>query len=114
MSLEYIIRRQGKQGGHFLFFNLHLCIFVSGCICCSFCKIDIIYFADSLGCMVKKNINKVQLIHFEHHFDDMLIKNYKFSEIHNFLIKNNFEKVLKFKMFFRKTFEYIYKNKNFK
>ena len=56
-----------------------------------------------------KNIN---YIYFEHHFDDMLKKGYTFSEIHEYLIKNGFEKKLKLKMFFRKSFEYIYKNKN--
>ena len=56
-----------------------------------------------------KNIN---YIYFEHHFDDMLKKGYTLSEIHNYLVKNGFEKKLKLKMFFRKSFEYIYKNKN--
>ena len=63
---------------------------------------------------LKNNINKVQLIHFEHHFDNMLIKNYKFSNIHKYLTENKFQKILKFKMFFRKTFEYIYLNTEFK
>ena len=42
----------------------------------------------------------------------MLIKKYNFSDIHNLLKKNNFEKIFKAKMPFRKTFEYIYKNEN--
>ena len=56
-------------------------------------------------------ISKVKLIHLEHHFDDMVLKNYKLSDIHNYLIQNNFEKVFKVKMMFRKSFEYIYSNK---
>ena len=55
-------------------------------------------------------INKVKLIHLEHHFDDMVLKNYKLSDIHNYLIQNNFKKVFKVKMKFRKSFEYIYLN----
>ena len=43
-------------------------------------------------------------------YDDMLKKGYTFSDIHNFLKVNNFKMVFKSKMFFRKTFEYIYKN----
>tara|TARA_B100001964_G_scaffold227345_1_gene277161 strand:- start:124 stop:831 length:708 start_codon:yes stop_codon:yes gene_type:complete len=60
-----------------------------------------------------KNISKIKLIHLEHHFDDMIIKNYKLSDIHNYLKNNNFIKIFKIKMKFRKSFEYIYKNKNF-
>ena len=63
---------------------------------------------------MKSRIQNVQLILFEHHYDDMIKKNYKYSNINNFLIKNNFKKIYKSKMPFRKTFEYIYKNNNFK
>ena len=42
----------------------------------------------------------------------MLKKDYTLSDIHNYLVKNGFEKKIKNKMFFRKSFEYIYKNKN--
>ena len=55
-----------------------------------------------------KNLSKINYIYFEHHYDDMLKKGYTFSDIHNFLKKNNFKMILKSKMFFRKTFEYIY------
>ena len=58
-------------------------------------------------------ISRINLIHFEHHYDDMIIKKYKFTDIHNLLKKNNFEKVFKIKMKFRKSFEYIYKNTKF-
>ena len=46
---------------------------------------------------------------FEHHYHDMLIKNYTFSKIHSLLEKNNFRQFYK-RMPFRKTFEYIYRN----
>ena len=50
---------------------------------------------------------------FEHHYDDMLKKQYTFSDIHNLLKNNNFTNIFKIKMPFRKTFEYIYINKKF-
>tara|TARA_Y200000002_G_scaffold382016_1_gene397686 strand:- start:1190 stop:1468 length:279 start_codon:yes stop_codon:yes gene_type:complete len=59
----------------------------------------------------KDKIININYIYFEHHFDDMLKKEYTLSNIHNYLIQNGFEKKLKMKMFFRKSFEYIYKNK---
>ncbi len=59
-------------------------------------------------------IKKVKYIYFEHHFHNMLVKEYTLSDVHNYMIKNNFEKKLKLKMKFRKTFEYIYLNKSFK
>ena len=55
-------------------------------------------------------LTKIKYIYFEHHYDDMLIKGYKYSDIHDFLKKYNFIRIYKSKMFFRKTFEYIYKN----
>ena len=60
-----------------------------------------------------KLITKVRFIYFEHHFHDMLIKKYKFNDVDNFLKSKNFKQVFKTKMFFRKTFEYIYKNNSF-
>jgi FkbM family methyltransferase len=59
-----------------------------------------------------KEIKKIKYIHFEHHFDDMIIKNYNLSNIHDYLKKNNFKKIFKVKMKFRKSFEYIYENEN--
>ena len=58
----------------------------------------------------EKNIKNVKTIIFEHHYDNMLSKNYTFSNIHHFLKKNSFQKVFKIKMPFRKSFEYIYVN----
>ncbi len=59
-----------------------------------------------------EEIKKIKYIHFEHHFDDMIIKNYNLSNIHNYLGKYKFQKIFKIKMKFRKSFEYIYKNNN--
>ena len=55
-------------------------------------------------------LKKTKLILFEHHYDNMIIKNYTFKQINNFLIQNSFKKVFKAKMPFRKTFDYIYEN----
>ena len=52
----------------------------------------------------------VQNIYFEHHFDDMIIKNYKFLDINQTLKNFGFKKIYKSKMLFRKSFEYIYIN----
>ena len=58
----------------------------------------------------KKSFSKIKLLYFEHHYDDMIIKNYKFSDVHKLLTQYGFKKVYKSKMFFRKIFEYIYLN----
>tara|TARA_Y100000591_G_scaffold316503_1_gene325173 strand:- start:652 stop:1365 length:714 start_codon:yes stop_codon:yes gene_type:complete len=60
---------------------------------------------------LKKNHNKIKTIYFEHHYDDMIKKNYKFSDINKILDDYGFKKKYKSKMFFRKSFEYIYENK---
>ena len=52
----------------------------------------------------------VRYIYFEHHYDDMIIKNYKFNDINKILLKFGFKKIYKSKMYFRKSFEYIYEN----
>lgn len=62
----------------------------------------------------KRHIKMVKYILFEHHYDDMLNKKYTFSDINKILIENNFIKVYKLKMPFRKTFDYIYANKTLK
>ena len=54
---------------------------------------------------------KVSMIMFEHHYHNMIIKNYKFNDINNLLLRNNFKQIYKSKMPFRKTFEYIYVRK---
>lgn len=58
-----------------------------------------------------KNLEYIKIIYFEHHFDNMIIKNYNLSDIHDYLIANGFKKYFKIKMKFRKSFEYIYINK---
>ena len=55
-------------------------------------------------------LTKIKYIYFEHHYDDMLKKDYTFSDVHDLLKKHDFVKIYKSKMFFRKTFEYIYEN----
>ena len=59
-----------------------------------------------------ENFHKAKFIFFEHHYDNMLIKNYTFLNINELLKKNNFIKIYKSKMPFRKTFEYIYANQS--
>lgn len=59
------------------------------------------------------NLKKIKVIYFEHHFDNMIIKNYTLSNIHDYLVQNNFKKYFKIKMKFRKSFEYIYVNNHF-
>ena len=58
-------------------------------------------------------IKNVKYIYFEHHFHNMLVKNYTLRDINSFMKKNNFIKVFKTKMYFRKTFEYIYCNQSY-
>ena len=59
---------------------------------------------------LEDKIKDIQVIYFEHHYDLMLKKNYKFRDINSLLRKNNFKNVYKIKMPFRKVFEYIYIN----
>tara|TARA_X000001036_G_scaffold404536_2_gene411893 strand:- start:366 stop:1100 length:735 start_codon:yes stop_codon:yes gene_type:complete len=58
----------------------------------------------------QKILFKTRYVLFEHHYDDMIVKKYFFSDIHKFLKENNFKQLYKSKMPFRKTFEYIYHN----
>ena len=51
---------------------------------------------------LEEKIKIIKIIHFEHHYDDMIIKNYKFRDINDILISNNFKQVFKIKMFFTK------------
>ena len=62
----------------------------------------------------KKILKNTKLVLFEHHYDNMILKNYKFFDIHNFLISKNFKQIFKVKMPFRKSFDYIYENKKIK
>ncbi len=56
------------------------------------------------------DFKKIKFIYFEHHFDLMINKGYKFSDINRLLITNNFQRKYKIRMKFRKSFEYIYEN----
>ena len=60
-----------------------------------------------------KDFAKIKFIHFEHHYNDMIIKNYTFGDIHSLLFQHNFKKKYKLKMTFRKSFEYIYENHSY-
>jgi FkbM family methyltransferase len=62
----------------------------------------------------EEQLGKINIILFEHHYDLMIKKNYTFSDINNFLNENGFLQKGKFKMPFRKTFEYIYFNERYK
>ena len=55
-------------------------------------------------------ISKIETIMLEHHYDNMIQKNYTYGDIFNLLKKNNFKMVYKAKMPFRRTFEYIFFN----
>ena len=44
---------------------------------------------------LKDQISKVSIILFEHHYDNMIVKNYKFGDIHHVLKNNGFSKVYK-------------------
>ena len=77
-----------------------------------FIKIDTEGYEYDVLLGLKGQFSKVLMIMFEHHYDDMLCKNYKFGDIHKLLVENNFKQIFKYKMAFRKTFEYIYEKKN--
>ena len=62
---------------------------------------------------LNEKIRKVNFIYFEHHFDQMILKNYTLRDVNKYLENAGFEKIFKLKMPFRKTFEYIYANRSF-
>ncbi len=77
-----------------------------------FLKIDTEGFEIKVLIGLESQLDKVGIIMFEHHYDNMIIKKYKFSDINKLLIDNNFKQIYKYKMAFRKTFEYIYAKKS--
>ncbi len=77
-----------------------------------FIKIDTEGFEFNILLGLEEDIKKVKFILFEHHYDNMIIKNYKFRDIHKLLIDHGFQKIFKTKMPFRKSFDYIYENKS--
>ena len=78
-----------------------------------FLKIDTEGYEYEILKGASENLKNIKIILFEHHYDDMINKGYKFSDINNILLKNNFKQIFKIKMPFRKTFEYIYLNKSY-
>ena len=58
----------------------------------------------------ERDLQKFELIFFEHHYDNMIKKGYTFSDINNLLISKKFKLIFKAKMPFRRVFEYIYRN----
>tara|TARA_B100001057_G_scaffold476895_1_gene545476 strand:- start:3035 stop:3757 length:723 start_codon:yes stop_codon:yes gene_type:complete len=74
-------------------------------------KIDTEGFEFEIIKGLQDKIEIVKYIYFEHHFDQMIVKNYTFGDINQLLLEAGFKKVFKVKMPFRKTFEYIYVNK---
>ena len=61
----------------------------------------------------EEQLENINIILFEHHYDLMIKKNYTFSDINDLLNKKGFIQTAKFKMPFRKTFEYIYRNERY-
>jgi len=73
-------------------------------------KIDTEGFEFDVLSGLEEEIKKVKFVFFEHHYDDMYKKNYKYSDVSELLKKNNFKILHKNKMPFRKTFEYLWSN----
>ena len=73
-------------------------------------KIDTEGFEFDVLSGLEEEIKKVKFVFFEHHYDDMYKKNYKYSNVSRLLKKNNFKILHKNKMPFRKTFEYLWSN----
>ena len=66
------------------------------------------YEYNVLSGLIENDFKNIRFIYFEHHYDLMIKKEYKFNDINKLLLKNNFKQIFKIKMKFRKTFEYIY------
>jgi FkbM family methyltransferase len=73
-----------------------------------FLKIDTEGYEYEILKGLESKIDCVDFIMFEHHYDNMIKKNYTFLDINHLLIRKNFKQIYKSKMPFRKTFEYIY------
>jgi FkbM family methyltransferase len=74
-----------------------------------FMKIDTEGYEFEILLGLEDEIKLVDIIMFEHHYDNMIKKGYTFEDVNKLLVKNNFNKIYKSRMPFRKTFEYIYK-----
>ena len=77
-----------------------------------FLKIDTEGYEYEVLLGLKDNFDFVKIIMFEHHYDNMIKKNYSYTDINNLLVRKNFKMIYKAKMPFRKTFEYIFIKKN--
>ena len=55
-------------------------------------KIDTEGFEFNILVGLVKNYHIVRYVYFEHHYDDMIIKNYKFKDINNLLLKQGLTK----------------------
>ncbi len=75
-----------------------------------FLKIDTEGYEYEILLGLNKKLKDIKLIMFEHHYDNMIKKNYSYSDIKNLLEKYNFKMIFKAKMPLRKTFEYIFIN----
>ena len=53
-----------------------------------FLKIDTEGYEFEVLIGAKDVLSKISIVLFEHHYDDMITKNYKFSDIHNLLLTN--------------------------
>ncbi len=76
-----------------------------------FLKIDTEGYEYEILLGLKDKLRGVKLLMFEHHYDNMIKKNYTFKNMYELLSNNNFKIIFKAKMPFRKTFEYIFMNK---
>jgi len=78
-----------------------------------FLKIDTEGYELNILKGLNDKIRNIKIIFFEHHYNNMIKKNYNFTDIHGLLTNRNFKKIYKSKMPFRKTFEYMYINELF-
>ena len=75
-----------------------------------FLKIDTEGYEYEILLGLNERLKDIKLIMFEHHYDNMIKKNYSYTDIKNLLTKYNFKMIFKAKMPLRKTFEYIFIN----
>ena len=75
-----------------------------------FLKIDTEGYEYEILLGLNNRLKNIKLIMFEHHYDNMIKKNYSYRDIKNLLKQSNFKMIFKAKMPLRKTFEYIFIN----
>ena len=74
----------------------------------NFLKIDTEGYEYEVLLGFENYINLIEIIMFEHHYDNMIDKNYTFFRHKWFFKTKDFKMVYKSKMPFRKTYEYIF------